>query len=171
MVKEKLRKIRIDKGMSQKQLAAALPTDVSNYCRKESGDVRITKQEWEKFAQVLGVSFDEIFEEDSPAISINYENSTIAELRQFQYLSQYSRIYSQKFRRFYKTSEKKISNFGLKSGYYRKRRNSMGLVSDQTPKSAQKPDLIKLQIYQFMKPITNHHPSGDDFFVLKPMDF
>lgn len=79
MVKEKLRKIRIDKGMSQKQLAAALPTDVSNYCRKESGDVRITKQEWEKFAQVLGVSFDEIFEEDTPAISINYENSTIAE--------------------------------------------------------------------------------------------
>ncbi len=50
MIKEKLRKIRIDKGMSQKQLAAALPTDVSNYCRKESGDVRITKQEWEKFA-------------------------------------------------------------------------------------------------------------------------
>ena len=79
MVKEKLRKIRIEKGMSQKQLAAALPTDVSNYCRKESGDVRITKQEWEKFAQVLEVSFDEIFEEDTPAISINYENSTIAE--------------------------------------------------------------------------------------------
>ncbi|ODS87456.1 MAG: hypothetical protein ABS44_10830 [Chryseobacterium sp. SCN 40-13] len=79
MVKEKLRKIRIDKGMSQKQLAAALPTNVSNYCRKESGDVRITKQEWEKFAQVLEVSFDEIFEEDTPAISINYENSTIAE--------------------------------------------------------------------------------------------
>ncbi len=79
MVKEKLRKIRIDKGMSQKQLAAALPTDVSNYCRKESGDVRITKQEWEKFAQVLEVSFDEIFEEDTLAISINYENSTIAE--------------------------------------------------------------------------------------------
>lgn len=79
VVKEKLRKIRIDKGMSQKQLAAALPTDVSNYCRKESGDVRITKQEWEKFAEVLGVSLAEIYEEDSPAISINYENSTIAE--------------------------------------------------------------------------------------------
>lgn len=56
MVKEKLRKIRIEKGMSQKQLAAALPTDVSNYCRKESGDVQITQQEWEKFAQVLEVS-------------------------------------------------------------------------------------------------------------------
>ncbi|WP_228420663.1 transcriptional regulator [Chryseobacterium lacus] len=56
-----------------------MPTDVSNYCRKESGDVRITKQEWEKVAQVLEVSFDEIFEEDTPAISINYENSTIAE--------------------------------------------------------------------------------------------
>lgn len=79
MVKEKLRKIRINKGMSQKQLAAALPTDVSKYCRKESGDVRITKEEWEKFAQVLEVSFDEIFEEDTPAISINYENSTTAE--------------------------------------------------------------------------------------------
>ncbi len=79
MVKEKLRKIRIEEGMSLKQLAAALPTDVSNYCRKESGDVRITKQEWEKFAETLGVPLDEIFEEDSPAISINYENSTIVE--------------------------------------------------------------------------------------------
>ncbi len=41
--------------------------------------MRITKQEWMKFAEVLGVSLDEIYEEDTPAISLNYENSTIAE--------------------------------------------------------------------------------------------
>lgn len=45
MVKEKLRKLRIDKGISQKEIAACLPTDVSNYNRKELGEVKITKQE------------------------------------------------------------------------------------------------------------------------------
>ena len=122
-----------------------MPTDVSNYCRKESGDVRITKQEWEKFAETLGVPLDEIFEEDTPAISINYENSTIAENSgNFSTYHNIPESIIKNLEDFIKIWKKKISNFGLKSGYYRKRRNSMGLVPDQTPKPAQKPDLIKL---------------------------
>ncbi|MGH1519383.1 helix-turn-helix transcriptional regulator [Chryseobacterium sp. JK1] len=63
-MKNKLRKLRTDKGISQKQIASILPTDVSNYNRKELGDVKITKQEWEKISVFLEVSVEEIFEAD-----------------------------------------------------------------------------------------------------------
>lgn len=77
MVKEKLRKIRIDKGISQKQIAAILPTDVSNYNRKEQGDVKMTKQEWEKIADFLKVPLEEIYEAESEKKpTVKYENPT-----------------------------------------------------------------------------------------------
>lgn len=64
MIKEKLRKVRTDKGFSQKQIASILPTDVSNYNRKELGEVKITKQEWEKISEFLNVPLEEIYEAD-----------------------------------------------------------------------------------------------------------
>ena len=48
MQKEKLRNVRKRKGITQQQIADAIATDVSNYSRKESGDVSIRKEEWEK---------------------------------------------------------------------------------------------------------------------------
>ncbi|RNA60502.1 XRE family transcriptional regulator [Chryseobacterium nematophagum] len=71
MQKEKLRLIRKRKGYTQQQIADAIATDVSNYSRKESGDVRIIKEEWEKIASFLEVSLEEIYEEDEAKIVIN----------------------------------------------------------------------------------------------------
>ncbi|WP_288376758.1 helix-turn-helix transcriptional regulator [uncultured Chryseobacterium sp.] len=74
MQKEKLRLLRKRKGYTQKDIADAIATDVSNYSRKESGDVRIIKDEWEKIAKFLNVSVDEIYEEDEPKVIINNEH-------------------------------------------------------------------------------------------------
>ncbi|WP_431609134.1 helix-turn-helix domain-containing protein [Chryseobacterium sp. 'Rf worker isolate 10'] len=60
---EKLRTIRKQKGYTQQQIADILATDVSNYSRKESGDVRIFDDEWEKLARALNVSVEDIKEE------------------------------------------------------------------------------------------------------------
>ncbi|WP_106917111.1 helix-turn-helix domain-containing protein [Chryseobacterium aurantiacum] len=65
MKKEKLRTERNKKGYTQQQIANILATDVSNYSRKENGDVKIISQEWEKIAQFLNVSVEEIYEEDT----------------------------------------------------------------------------------------------------------
>ena len=84
MTMEKLRTIRKQKGFTQQQIADIIATDVSNYSRKESGDVKIYDEEWEKLAKALDVSVEDIKEEklsqmqhnDKPTLndssSINY---------------------------------------------------------------------------------------------------
>lgn len=64
MQKEKLRTIRKQKGYTQQQIADIIATDVSNYSRKESGDVKIFKEEWDKIARFLDLPVEEIYEED-----------------------------------------------------------------------------------------------------------
>lgn len=63
MTMEKLRTLRKQKGYTQQQIADIIATDVSNYSRKENGDVRIYDEEWEKLAKALDVSVDDIKEE------------------------------------------------------------------------------------------------------------
>lgn len=78
MQKEKLRNVRKRKGITQQQIADIIATDVSNYSRKENGDVGIRKEEWEKIAQFLEVPLEEIYEEEE-AKQINYfDNNTIS---------------------------------------------------------------------------------------------
>lgn len=74
MQKEKLRIIRKQKGYTQKQVADFIATDVSNYSRKESGDVRIIPEEWDKIARFLEVPLDEIFEEEDAKIIVNNDH-------------------------------------------------------------------------------------------------
>jgi transcriptional regulator with XRE-family HTH domain len=64
MQKEKLRTVRKMKGFTQQQMAEVIPTDVSNYSRKESGTVSITQTEWNKLAKFLEVPVEEIYEEE-----------------------------------------------------------------------------------------------------------
>lgn len=64
MRKEKLYSIRKQKKITQQQLADIIATDVSNYSRKESGDVKITESEWEKIANFLGVPIEMIYEDE-----------------------------------------------------------------------------------------------------------
>jgi transcriptional regulator with XRE-family HTH domain len=70
MQKEKLRTVRKSKGYTQQQLADVIPTDVSNYSRKESGAVSITQTEWTKIAHFLDVPVEEIYEEEDARIII-----------------------------------------------------------------------------------------------------
>ncbi|MGU3377351.1 helix-turn-helix domain-containing protein [Chryseobacterium sp. M5A1_1a] len=74
MQKEKLRIIRKQKGYTQKQVADYIATDVSNYSRKESGDVKIISDEWEKIARFLEVPVDEIYEEEEAKIIVNNDH-------------------------------------------------------------------------------------------------
>lgn len=74
MQKEKLRDVRKRKGFTQQQIADILATDVSNYSRKESGDVAIRKEEWEKIARFLEVPVEEIYQEEE-AKQINHFDS------------------------------------------------------------------------------------------------
>ncbi|UZT98627.1 helix-turn-helix transcriptional regulator [Chryseobacterium fluminis] len=76
MQKEKLRSVRKRKGYTQQQIADVLATDVSNYCRKESGDVKIIHEEWAKIADFLNVPLEEIYEEEGALTVINNNNST-----------------------------------------------------------------------------------------------
>ncbi len=63
MIHGKLRNLRKEKGMSQKEIAQILSTDISSYSRKENGKSKIHDEEWEKLAKVLDVSVEEIKEE------------------------------------------------------------------------------------------------------------
>lgn len=74
MQKEKLRIIRKQKGYTQQQVADFIATDVSNYSRKESGDVKIIKDEWDKIARFLEVPVEEIYEEEESKIIVNNDH-------------------------------------------------------------------------------------------------
>ncbi|RXM50366.1 MULTISPECIES: helix-turn-helix domain-containing protein [unclassified Chryseobacterium] len=76
MQKEKLRSVRKRKGITQQQIADIIATDVSNYSRKESGDVAIRKEEWEKIARFLEVPVEEIFEEEEAKQVNHFDNIT-----------------------------------------------------------------------------------------------
>lgn len=71
MTMEKLRTLRKQKGYTQQQIADIIATDVSNYSRKENGDVRIFDDEWEKLAKALDVSVEEIKEERTATVVQN----------------------------------------------------------------------------------------------------
>lgn len=79
MQKEKLYSARKSKGYTQQQIADILATDLSNYNRKENGNVKIIKEEWEKIAKFLNVPLEEIYEEDDTKIVINNENNATGE--------------------------------------------------------------------------------------------
>ncbi|MDH6254039.1 transcriptional regulator with XRE-family HTH domain [Chryseobacterium sp. H1D6B] len=76
MQKEKLRVVRKKKGYTQQQIADILATDVSNYSRKEGGDVKIIREEWDKIAKFLDVPLEEIYEEEEATMVINNSNAT-----------------------------------------------------------------------------------------------
>ncbi|MBK1896056.1 helix-turn-helix domain-containing protein [Chryseobacterium paridis] len=81
---EKLRSLRKQRGYTQEYMSKILSTDVSNYCRKESGDVKIFEDEWEKLAKALDVSVEDIKEERGAQIQHN-ENSTLNDSASINY--------------------------------------------------------------------------------------
>ena len=77
MKKEKLIAKRVAKNMSQNQVAKLLFMEQSTYSRRESGDTRITKEEWAKLAEILECNIEDIYEPDNyNQIKIDTRNST-----------------------------------------------------------------------------------------------
>ena len=62
--KLKLSTVRSSKGFTQQKMAERLFMDVSNYSRRENGTIKISNNEWEKIAEILDVSINEIYESD-----------------------------------------------------------------------------------------------------------
>ena len=77
MEKEKLRKKRETKGLSQCEIADKMCMDVSNYCRREKGLKKIAIYEWEKLAGILEVPLEEIYEPDDKQVFICNDNATV----------------------------------------------------------------------------------------------
>lgn len=71
MIRKKLKSLRKEKGMSQKEMAEILSTDISSYSRKENGKSKIHDEEWIKLANVLNVSVDDIKERENIKVVYN----------------------------------------------------------------------------------------------------
>ncbi|MDR2204912.1 MAG: helix-turn-helix domain-containing protein [Flavobacteriaceae bacterium] len=73
MVKTKLQQVRIEKGLSQEDLANMIGMTQANYNRKENGLSRITMPVWKRIAKELNVPIEELYQED-PVTNI-YKNN------------------------------------------------------------------------------------------------
>ena len=75
MVQEKLKKIRIEKNMSQEKMAKILSTGTSSSSRTENGKTKIYDEEWEKLAKALDVPVEEQ-KSEMAAGTVHNDNST-----------------------------------------------------------------------------------------------
>jgi len=76
MIKSKLTKARNHRGFSQEYMANLLNMDVSNYSRRESGQIKISVEQWQILAKELDVPLEDIYEVDEQLIFIFKDNST-----------------------------------------------------------------------------------------------
>jgi len=76
MQKSKLIKARNRRGYSQEYMAGILNMDVSNYSRRESGQIKISAEQWQTLAQKLNVPLEDIYEADENLIFIFNDHST-----------------------------------------------------------------------------------------------
>jgi len=76
MEQTKLIEVRKSKGFSQQQIADLLHIDISNYNRRESGQIKIQIDEWEKLAKILDVPLKEIYESDEKQVFICNDNAS-----------------------------------------------------------------------------------------------
>ncbi|WP_309608470.1 helix-turn-helix transcriptional regulator [Flavobacterium sp.] len=76
MEKTKLIQARIKRCFTQQQLAEALCVDVSNYNRREKGQIKISNTEWEKLSKILETPIEEIYEQEDSMVFICKDNAT-----------------------------------------------------------------------------------------------
>lgn len=88
MIKEKLKEVRENKNLSQEQLADLVGMTQPNYSRRENGLKKISEIEWNLFAKKLGVTKEEIFEEDlSNIVYKNIKKSPINNVGDIHYFN------------------------------------------------------------------------------------
>ncbi|MDR3287570.1 MAG: helix-turn-helix transcriptional regulator [Prevotellaceae bacterium] len=76
MVKTKLIEARRNRGYSQEYMANFLNMDVSNYNRRENGQIKISTEHWQIIAKELKVPLENIYEAEENLIFIFNDNST-----------------------------------------------------------------------------------------------
>jgi len=57
-------------------MAGMLDMSQSQYSRRESGVIRISKKEWDKMDKILNTDLEDIYEPEDGVYIINYENAT-----------------------------------------------------------------------------------------------
>jgi len=77
-VAEKIKEIRTNKGLSQKEVALSVGIDQAQYSRIESGKVEPTLSSLEKIADALGIKVVELFN-DEKTVDVNSYDKTIVE--------------------------------------------------------------------------------------------
>ena len=74
MKKQKLIEVREAKEITQKEVAEQLNMHHTCYSKRESGKTKISRDEWDKLAKILGVSWLDIYEEDPRLVVIVNDN-------------------------------------------------------------------------------------------------
>ena len=77
MEKRKLIETRKAKKLSQTTVAEKLCMDVSNYSRREKGQVKISFNEWEKLSDILQEPIENIYESEDSQVFICRDSSTV----------------------------------------------------------------------------------------------
>lgn len=72
--KEKLKKVRLNQNIKQKELAEKVCMDQAQYSRRESGKLHITDEEWNRLATALNVDKEAIYEAELPSLKIVNNN-------------------------------------------------------------------------------------------------
>ncbi|NML70018.1 helix-turn-helix transcriptional regulator [Chryseobacterium sp. RP-3-3] len=98
MKKEKLMQLRKEKGYTQQQMADVIATDVSNYNRRESGEVKMLRREWDKIARFLDVPVMEIYEGDIITKPIPVKNEAFY-IRTIDNLNAYIKLQNEEIER------------------------------------------------------------------------
>jgi transcriptional regulator with XRE-family HTH domain len=75
MIKQKLINKRIERNKNQDDMAHILGITQSQYSRRESGNTKISKKEWDSLAKELNVKLEEIYEPEDGVYIINSENA------------------------------------------------------------------------------------------------
>lgn len=80
-IADKIKAIRTDKGLSQKEIALSVGIDQAQYSRIESGKVEPTLSSLEKIAEAMGVKLADFFSEEKPIDVNSYDKSVVERLR------------------------------------------------------------------------------------------
>lgn len=88
MIKIKLREVRLNKGLSQEELADLIGMSQCSYSRRENGKKSISDNEWYKIAKSLDVTKEVIYEINIAKINKNDFESQ-REFSKFHFILKY----------------------------------------------------------------------------------
>lgn len=87
-IADKIKKIRVAKGLAQKEVALTIGIDRAQYSRIESGKVEPTISSLLKIAKALGVRIEDFFTEGNSFDVSSYDKSLVDRLRLIEQLDE-----------------------------------------------------------------------------------